>query len=187
MASTPATHPAPRPAGQRVDDPLSAQVHEAFMRLVHGQRLLLHRALSKHRLHPAQAMCLKVLAHHDGVSQRALADALLLSPPSVTRLLQRMERTGLVERTADPQDQRQTVVRLGAAGHELQDRVREAMAEYLSRSVSRLPEDDRRELARLLGAWCAAAEQDRADDGTPDGTPDGADDGTRDGTERGPR
>ncbi|MFN0280370.1 MAG: MarR family winged helix-turn-helix transcriptional regulator [Kineosporiaceae bacterium] len=138
-------------------DPLSAQVHEAFMRLVHRQRLLLHRVLSRHDLHPAQAMCLRVLAHKEAVAQRDLGEALLLSAPSVTRMLQRMERAGLVERTADPRDQRQSVVRLTAAGHALQADVHAALAEFLERSVARLPEADRRELARLLGAWSEAA------------------------------
>jgi DNA-binding MarR family transcriptional regulator len=173
-----------------VTDPLSAQVHESFVRLVHRQRLLLQRALSRHDLHPAQAMCLRVLAHEDAVAQRDLGEALLLSPPSVTRMLQRMERAGLVERTVDPRDQRQTVVRLTAAGRSLQHDVHSALGEYLEQSVARLPEADRRELARLLQAWCEAAGEacgPGAAHDEPTGGPPVADGGAavmRDGGER---
>jgi MarR family transcriptional regulator, organic hydroperoxide resistance regulator len=143
-------------------DPLSADVHEQFMRLVHRQRLLLQRVLGGHDLHPAQAMCLRVLAHRPGIPQRDLGEALLLSPPTVTRMLQRMERRGLVERAADERDQRVAVVRLTADGRDLEAHVDRAMGEYLERSVARLPESDRRELARLLHAWCEAADVDGA-------------------------
>jgi DNA-binding MarR family transcriptional regulator len=141
-----------------VPDPLSAQVHEAFMRLVHRQRRLLHGVLARHELHPAQAMCLRVLAHRDEVAQRDLAESLLLSKPSVTRMLQRLERAELVERRVDEQDQRQSVVRLTPAGHALAEHVHGALGEYLERSLARLPEADRRDLARLLVAWCDAAD-----------------------------
>ena len=141
-------------------DPLSADVHEQFMRLVHRQRLLLQRVLGGHDLHPAQAMCLRVLGHRDGTPQRDLAEALLLSAPTVTRMLQRMERRGLVERATDERDQRVAVVRLTAEGRALGAHVERAMGEYLERSVARLPESDRRELARLLHAWCEAADVD---------------------------
>jgi DNA-binding MarR family transcriptional regulator len=90
------------------------------------------------------------------MAQRDLVESLLLSPPSVTRMLQRMERAGLVERSVDPQDQRQAVVRLTGSGRELADLVQGALAEFLERSLAALPDVDRRELARLLRAWCEA-------------------------------
>ena len=141
---------------------LPSQVHEAFLRLVHRQRRLVHRVLARRDLHPAQAYCLRVLADRDGVSQRDLADALMLSPPSVTRMLQRMERTGLVERGTDPTDQRQAVVRLTGAGYELAELVHAALAEVDERSLARLPEQDLRDLARLLGAWCDVTDDECA-------------------------
>lgn len=141
-------------------DPLSAQVHEQFVLLVHRQRRLFQQVLAGHDLHPAQAMCLRVLADRDGVSQRDLAQDLLLSAPTVTRMLQRMERRGLVERAADENDQRVAVVRLTDAGRALGRDVERALGEYLERTVARLPEQDRRDLARLLAAWSQACGDD---------------------------
>jgi DNA-binding MarR family transcriptional regulator len=107
-------------------------------------------------------MCLRVLAQRDGVSQRDIAETLMLSAPTVTRMLQRMERSGLVERAADPDDARQTVVRLTPVGTGLQALVDSALTEFLDRSLARLPEQDLRDLARLMTAWCETADLEDA-------------------------
>ena len=43
-------------------DPLSALVFTEHQGIVHRQRMLLHRVFAKQHLHPAQAMCMRVLA-----------------------------------------------------------------------------------------------------------------------------
>ena len=45
------------------------------------------------------------------------------------------------------------MVRLTPAGRALAENVHAALGEFLERSVTRLPEHDRRELRRLLHAW----------------------------------
>ncbi len=58
-------------------------------------------------LHHAQGMILAQLwHHHDGMSQRALAQGLHISPPTASNTLQRMERDGWIERRRDQDDQR---------------------------------------------------------------------------------
>lgn len=143
---------------QNVPEDLSRQVHDALHRLVSRQRVLLQRILARHDLNPGQARCLRLLAGDRRMTQREVADALFVSAPTVTRLLQRMERSGLVEREQDPDDQRQTVVRLTPAGAGLSALVEHALTEFHTRSLARLPEQDLRDLARLMHAWCEAAD-----------------------------
>lgn len=140
-------------------DPLSADVLRAFMRVAHRQRQALHRGLARHDVHPAQASVLRMLATHRDLSQRDLADHLMLSRPTVTRVLQRMERNGLVERRADDADQRVTRVSLTEEGRALTAAMGVAYADYAARTVAQLPEEDRRQLVRCLNAWA-----DHADD-----------------------
>lgn len=142
-------------------------MHDAFLRLVNRQRVLLHRVLARHDLHPAQAMCLRVLSLEDGMSQRDIAAALEISAPTVTRLLQRMERSGLVERGTDPDDARQAAVRLTPVGVGLAALVDHALTEFLDRSLARLPQDDLRELARLMTAWSDLADENPVCDRPP--------------------
>jgi DNA-binding MarR family transcriptional regulator len=136
-------------------DALCAAVFGEFMGIAHRQRQLMFRIFAKHHLHPSQAFCIRMLAKSGELTQSELADALTISRPSVTRILQRMERAGLVARRVDDVDQRQTRVILTEAGAELQHRMDAAVAEIFAATLARLPEEDRRELARILPAWRA--------------------------------
>lgn len=140
-------------------DATTAVVMREFLALARLHRQSMHRAFARHCLHPTQAICIAVLAHRGALAQSELADAMLLSRPSVTRLLQRMERTGLVHRRTDEADQRQTIVSLTPAGRQLQERMHEVTAEYAMQMVGLLPDADRAELARILTEWRRLAER----------------------------
>ena len=57
-----------------------------------------------------------VLTTNDGASQRELADVLHLARPTVTKMVQALERSGAVERRPAPGDQRLTRVYLTTSG-----------------------------------------------------------------------
>jgi DNA-binding MarR family transcriptional regulator len=92
-----------------------------------------------------------MLTERDGLSQRELAQVLHLAPPTVTAMLQRMEKAGTVERRPDAADQRVTRVHLTEAGRELERSLRAVMGTALGEVLDPIPEADRRELERLLG------------------------------------
>jgi DNA-binding MarR family transcriptional regulator len=118
---------------------------------MHLNRQLMMRKTTHMGGHPAQAGCLWILANHEGISQRELAGHLHLAAATVTSMLQRMERQGLIERWTDETDQRLTRIRLTDAGRELNEGLAVAMAEAITAATSPLTEEDREELARLLG------------------------------------
>lgn len=67
-------------------------------------------------LHPGQAPMLIALVRRDGASQKELVEQLKVKPPTVTVMLQRMERAGLVQRRQDQWDQRVTRIFLTDKG-----------------------------------------------------------------------
>jgi DNA-binding MarR family transcriptional regulator len=69
-----------------------------------GHRLRVH--MEKIGLHKGQGFALIHLWHHEGIPQRELSRAMHISPASVTNMLQRMERDGLIARKRDQEDQR---------------------------------------------------------------------------------
>jgi DNA-binding MarR family transcriptional regulator len=148
-------------------------VFEAFVRAVRLHHQLILRVLADEGIHPGQAMCLRAVARHDGLSQRELADALFVGAPTVTTMLQRMERHGMVERRPDPGDQRVTRVHLTAEGRRRAAAGRAAMATHASRALDPIPARQRRALERLLAVFgdhlAAALEAD-----VPDADPDGS-------------
>lgn len=131
-------------------DPLSSSVFIAFKRVMHLNRRLLMRTVSASGGHPAQAGCLWAIASHDGISQRDLADLLHLSRPTVTTMLQKLERAGLVQRWDDETDQRITRIRVTDSGRSFNDALRSAHAAYVDAAIGPMSVPDRLELERLL-------------------------------------
>lgn len=131
-------------------DPLTAGVFSAFKRSMRLNRQLMGRMLGEQGGHPGQAMCLTVLSRSDGITQRELADLLHLAAPTVTAMLQKMEKAGLLERWTDSKDQRLTRIRLTDEGRCHAAALAEAHATYLRVSIGSLPVEEQRELKRLF-------------------------------------
>ncbi|NLT36352.1 MAG: MarR family transcriptional regulator [Gaiellales bacterium] len=131
-------------------DPLSAGVFLAFRRAFVLQRRLVSKAFAERGIHPSEAMCVRVLADRNGISQRDLADSLHLSRPRVTAILQALERSGAVARQPDYDDQRLTRVFLTQHGRVLSGELQGVFASCLGTTIGSLSEEDRRELIRLL-------------------------------------
>lgn len=84
----------------------------------------------------------------DGRRLTELCDDVLLSQAGVSRLVARLERRGLVERAADPDDGRASRIRLTAAGADVQRRHGSAHARHVARAMTRALDPD--DLATLL-------------------------------------
>ncbi|MBC8536540.1 MarR family transcriptional regulator [Feifania hominis] len=81
-------------------------------------QIAFHR-MEKLGIHPGQVPLFQALAAHDGQSQRELADSLCIKQSTMTVMIQRLERSGFVERRADEHDQRVSRVYLTDAGRDI--------------------------------------------------------------------
>lgn len=133
------------------DPPLAWQVFRAFHRAIHAHRQLMVQIMAERDISPAQALCMRVLGHNDGVSQRDLAEILRVSRPTVTVMVQKMEKAGLVERRVDMADQRYTRIYLTDEGWHAHADMHELLDEFVAETIGPLSEEDQRELERLLG------------------------------------
>jgi len=133
-------------------DSATMEAFRAFKRAMMLHRRLLMSTFAEENMHPAQAGCLQALAHRDGMSQSDLAEMLHVSRPTVTTMLQRMEGAGVIERRADESDSRITRVFLTPKGRELADRMHAGFVDMMSVSMGSMPDPDKREFTRILGA-----------------------------------
>jgi MarR family transcriptional regulator for hemolysin len=78
----------------------------------------------------------------DGVRQKELATALAIEGPSLVRLLDNLERRGLIERREDEADRRARGIHLTRAGRELAVRVTKVGTEIQSRLLANVAPDD---------------------------------------------
>ncbi len=76
-------------------------------------------SLRAHGLSDQQWRVLRVLGEHGTVETGRVAREAYILGPSLTGVLTRMERDGLIERERDPADQRRTVVRATSRGKRL--------------------------------------------------------------------
>lgn len=130
----------------------SVDAFRAFKRAMMLHRRLMMATFSETPMPPAQAGCLQALAHRSGISQSDLAELLHVSRPAVSTMLHRMESAGMIERRADEADSRVTRVYVTDEGRGLSARMHEGFAEILNTSIGWMPEEDKRELARILTA-----------------------------------
>ncbi len=107
-------------------------------------------ALNEHGVHVGQEMILMQLYCREGVPQSQLVEALGVEPPTVTKMLQRMEAAGLVERGPSPEDARVSLVYLTEQGRQTERPVLKSWEQLEERFVAGLTDMERALLRRLL-------------------------------------
>jgi DNA-binding MarR family transcriptional regulator len=105
-----------------------------------------------------QRLALRMIGREPGMPTLRLATLLHLHPSTVTGILDRLERDGLVERTPDPGDARSTRLRLTKRGRRL-DEVRTGTIESaVSSALGELPTPTVKAGRTLLTTVCTALE-----------------------------
>jgi len=97
-------------------------------------------SLREHALSDQQWRVLRVLGEHGAVETGRVAREAYILGPSLTGILARMERDGLITRSRDPQDQRRTVVEATAQGRKVVKRLStsiEAHYQWLEASLGK--------------------------------------------------
>lgn len=101
---------------------------------------------------PAWMRMLEALASaSEPLSVSALGEAIGVDQPRASRLVQQGVQRGLVLREADPDDARRTRIALTAMGRKMAGGMRGERREMLATALESFTDDERRELARLLG------------------------------------
>lgn len=126
----------------------------------------------------SQFECLKYLQRHGSCSAAELADGLHMTPPAVTKLVDRLVRKGFLTRRERPDDRRSVEISLTATGRDAVERIRERRSQVFELILGKMSLEERQALERSLRAFLAAGLHDRAvvealclrcgDESTPD-------------------
>ncbi|MFI5828117.1 MarR family transcriptional regulator [Streptomyces sp. NPDC051578] len=109
---------------------------------------------------PSQLRALTVIDEREAVNLRDLGEALGSTPPSVSRLCDRLEAAGLVQRSRATANRREVEVRLSRSGRSVLASVRAARARELEIVLARLSREERGALFEGLAAFRLAAGTD---------------------------
>jgi DNA-binding MarR family transcriptional regulator len=104
-----------------------------------------------------QYRSLVVLASRGPQGVAALAEAVAVTPPTASRLVDRLVRKGLVRRRTDRQDRRQVRVALTEAGRRLVDLVTERRRHEIARLLTSIDPEVQRSMAIGLQQLARAA------------------------------
>ncbi|MBC7232686.1 MAG: MarR family transcriptional regulator [Chloroflexi bacterium] len=110
-------------------------------------------------LTPPQFFVLRSIASHDkNPTMSTLAYDTLQHCATVTGIVDRLVRMGLVTRKRGAQDRRQVLVELTPLGRDLLDKVRSSREKRLRETLLRLSREDAKELLRLLRTYLEACQ-----------------------------
>jgi DNA-binding MarR family transcriptional regulator len=113
-------------------------------------------------LSPSQLSALATVEHHGPVTLGTLAEHENVAPPSITKLVNKLEGRGLVKRQPDPVDGRVARVSLTEQGVALLAESRQRKNEWLAARLRQLDPDQRTRLADALDVLDAIIGQEQA-------------------------
>ena len=108
--------------------------------------------LKAHGLSPTQYNALRILrgARDEGRACSEIAERMINRDPDITRLVDRLERRGLVSRSREGRDRRVITTRIAPAGLELLAALDRPIEEFNRKMLGPLGEQQLRTLIRLL-------------------------------------
>jgi DNA-binding MarR family transcriptional regulator len=106
-----------------------------------------------------QFRMLVVLANAGEMKLIALAERLAVNPSTAMRMVDRLTTAGLTRRRINPDNRRETLLRLTPAGRQIVDDVTARRSDEIAAIVSRMPADQRGGLVTALRAFSEAGQE----------------------------
>jgi MarR family transcriptional regulator, organic hydroperoxide resistance regulator len=105
-------------------DPCSStSINYLFVQVAKAHRARTHELLSELGLHVGQEMILVALSKHEDLTLTELAEHLEVQPPTITKMVQRLESLEIVKRAASKHDSRSSSICLTSKGRNLQTKI----------------------------------------------------------------
>jgi DNA-binding MarR family transcriptional regulator len=135
--------------------PFSSLEQEAYLSLGRTWAGLEHafaEALKPYGVTPTQYNVLRILrgAGEKGLCRSEIMERMISRVPDATRLLDRMEAAGLIERERSSEDRRFVTTRITGDGLRLLEAAAESVVELHRKQFTAVGEEDLRQLVRIL-------------------------------------
>jgi len=112
-----------------------------------------------------QFVALRAVRNRQQSTMTTLADETLQRCATMTGIVDRLVKMGLVARQRDPADRRRVLVELTVPGRELLQKVRQSREQRLREALTYLPSSDASELLRLLRLYLQSFPEQYEDPG----------------------
>jgi len=132
------------------EKPISETIGALLVQVCRAHRNKAQELLARIALHPGQEFLLINLWPQDGLTHTEIAEHLCVQPATLSRMLDRLVKTGLVQRQQDSGDQRVSRVYLTEKGQELLEPIQQTWDELERISFANLTPEERLLLRRIL-------------------------------------
>jgi DNA-binding MarR family transcriptional regulator len=137
--------------------PIAMLAHEALLNTYYTASCLRKKAghfLNQFGLTDVQFNLMMLLQHQSnpdgGLSQAQLSSMMLVNRANITALIDRMEKSGLVERTSMPMDRRYNIIKLTERGKKMLLKIEPLYAQEVDRIMDVLLESEQKRLISML-------------------------------------
>jgi MarR family transcriptional regulator, organic hydroperoxide resistance regulator len=131
---------------------VASEAHVALLRTADLVAREIAEVLKPYGVSPTQYNVLRILrgAGPSGLACGEIGGRMITQDPDITRLLDRMEKAGWIERTRDSGDRRVVVTRLTKQGKKVIDELEEPLARFERKRLKKVGEKRLCELVELL-------------------------------------
>ncbi len=129
--------------------------------LAHALQVRSRRMLRELGVTGPQRLVVRVIGQAPGSSARELADTLGLHPSTLTGVLSRLLRDGLIDRRADPGDRRRSQLWLSEAGRRIDREQRGTIEAAVRRALARADRTTIEHTERMLRLLTEELDRDR--------------------------
>jgi DNA-binding MarR family transcriptional regulator len=129
---------------------LDGSVGFHLARTARSMKRALESRLSEHNVTASQYVALAQLGDEDGISLSQLGERLYFDNPTITGVVDRMERDGLVERRRVADDRRVINVFLTQKGRKLLAAIEDVASEINEKAMDEITEAESEQFLRLL-------------------------------------
>jgi DNA-binding MarR family transcriptional regulator len=136
------------------EEPRGEWIVHLFSIVCEHKHRRMHQLLDALGLYKGQPSMLRALWAEDGMTHSELAEQLDRCPATISKMVQRMEKAGFVERRSDPSDERLSRVYLTPAGHDIKAAVEEVWGAFEEQVVAGFTEQEIALLRSFLMRVC---------------------------------
>jgi DNA-binding MarR family transcriptional regulator len=106
---------------------------------------------NEYNVTPEQFGILYILSRENGLYQRQLSKMTLKDRPNITRIIDILEKRGLIYRELDPENRRIFKVFITEEGRQQVEDILPSLCEFRDKTIEGLSQEDLNDLKRILG------------------------------------
>ena len=133
------------------DNPAALALNiDRLMRRIHSELQQRAAQFDVHQVGPLGGMLLLTIAEHDSPEIQSVVDALGRDKSQVSRLIQRLERKGLLTRERSREDGRVFLLQLTGAGEDQLVRIKDVLSIVVGEMFSNLSKEESKAFSSML-------------------------------------